>query len=150
MQFIGPRDVRRMLLCALVVACVTSGCGTLASLSQEDLAAMFMPPKVDQAELAVQRSRFMEEKSPESVDWILANALRQGMTTTEVGSAFGEDGERIYDDEWLKCGNLYQRTDETYRWGPDSAGRSVYLVFRDGTLVNYDPDQYARAPTFKK
>jgi hypothetical protein len=32
--------------------------------------------------------------------------------------------------------------DATFKWGPDRAGRSIYLIFRDDHLVNFDPHEF--------
>ena len=57
--------------------------------------------------------------------------------------ALGEDGQRVYDDRLIKTsGGHYRSGDVTYKWDPDSKGRSIYLVFRENILVNYNPDDF--------
>lgn len=89
------------------------------------------------------RQRFQNSRDPDAMRWLLAHSLQQGMTVAEVGRVFGEDGQREYNDRWIKTGGgFYRRDDVVYRWGPDSDGQSAYLVFRDGKLTNFDPADY--------
>ena len=67
------------------------------------------------------------------------------MRVAEIGEVIGEEGERVFNDRQIKTrGGHYRATDTTYRWGPDSGGRSVYLIFRDGALLNYDPEEFRK------
>ena len=89
------------------------------------------------------REAFLVDKDPEAMRWLMANRLHSGMTVAQVGLAFGEDGEREYNDRWIKTkGGQYRTGDKAYRWGPDNLGNSMYLVFRENQLVNYDPREY--------
>jgi hypothetical protein len=90
------------------------------------------------------RRQYQAERDPQALGWLLANRIRQGMSVGEVNEFLGQDGEREFDDRKLKTGNpAYRADDIAYRWGPDSGGRAVYLLFRDGKLLNYDPQQFA-------
>lgn len=88
------------------------------------------------------RKRFQTEKDPAALRWLLEHRIHAGMSLAEVGRALGEEGERVFDDNWLKSdGGNYRADDVAYRWGPDSQGKSVYLVFRDGRLMYFDADE---------
>jgi hypothetical protein len=90
------------------------------------------------------RTDYQTERDPEALSWLLANRIRQGMGVGEVNEILGQDGTREFDDRKLKAGNpAYRADDITYRWGPDSGGRAVYLLFREDKLLNYDPQQFA-------
>lgn len=90
------------------------------------------------------REQYLAERDPDALQWLLANNIRQGMTIDEVSEVLGEDGRREYDDVKLKKGNpAFRADDKAYRWGPDSSGRAVFLIFREGKLLNYDPRAFA-------
>ncbi len=90
------------------------------------------------------RKDYQSERDPEALSWLLANRIRQGMGVGEVNEILGQDGTREFDDRKLKAGNpAYRADDITYRWGPDSGGRAVYLLFREDKLLNFDPQQFA-------
>jgi hypothetical protein len=96
-----------------------------------------------EAETESHRSRFQLERAQDAARWLLANRVKQGMSPADVAEIFGEQGERVYEDEWLKSGaGQYQVGDETYKWGPDDRGTSYYLMFRGGRLANFDADQF--------
>ena len=66
------------------------------------------------------------------------------MTVAEVDDVLGEAGQREFEDRKLKAGNpAFRANDKAYRWGPDSSGRAIFLIFRDGKLLNYDPKEFA-------
>jgi hypothetical protein len=66
------------------------------------------------------------------------------MSLAEVGHELGQEGERIYDAGHLKrADSRYLESDDFYKWGPASDGRSVYLAFRDDRLLHYDADEFA-------
>ncbi|MBT4864108.1 MAG: hypothetical protein HON53_03170 [Planctomycetaceae bacterium] len=89
------------------------------------------------------RSEYQAERDPEALGWLLANRIRQGMGVGEVNEILGQDGTREFDDRKLKAGNpAYRADDIAYRWGPDSGGRAVYLLFREDKLLNFDPQQF--------
>lgn len=127
------------------MAAVLSGCEAL-----HDAGVPGMSPFID-FESRVQeeehyRMLYRTERSPKAMRWLMANRLQSGMERAEVDRIFGESGEREYGDRWLKTnGGHYRSGDTVYKWGPDSEGTTVYLVFRDGVLVNYDPDEYRDA-----
>lgn len=89
------------------------------------------------------RTKFQTERDPKALDWILQNRLYSGMSRVSVEKEFGEEGEFQETSKWLKAtGGTFRTSDEAYRWGPDSDGRSVYLIFRDDVLVNFDPKDF--------
>lgn len=101
------------------------------------------PSAYAEAETETHRTRFQQDRAQDAARWLLVNRVRQGMTPGDVAELFGEAGERVYEDEWLKAGaGNYQVGDETYKWGPDDHGTSYYLMFRGGKLANFDPDQF--------
>ena len=88
------------------------------------------------------RRRYHSQRDHQAIRWLLANRVEQGMTLADVNRIFGEQGEREFDDQKFKIGSTYRATDIAYRWGPDATGRTVYLLFRDGQLVNFDPNEF--------
>ena len=90
------------------------------------------------------RKDYQTDRDPEALGWLLANRIRQGMGVGEVNEVLGQDGTREFDDQKLKAGNpAYRADDISYRWGPDSGGRAIYLLFREDKLLNFDPQQFA-------
>ena len=78
---------------------------------------------------------------------LLQNRVENGMTPAEISHVLGEEGERVYEDGWIKNrGGHYQAGDETWKWGPDRKGNSVYLVFRESRLVNFDASEFETSP----
>jgi len=89
------------------------------------------------------RLLYLKEGDPQAMRWLLGHRLETGMTLADVNKVFGQVGVEETNDSWIKKNNArYRRNDETYRWGPDSQGQSVYLVFRDDQLVNFDPTEF--------
>ena len=132
------------ILLFLVLAAAMTGCGAPAG-PQLQWWSTHRHDQVDEG-LAEHRSRFQQEGDADALRWLLANRIASGMSLFEVAEVLGSKGERVWNDHQFKVGaGRYQETDETYKWGPDSSGSSVYLVFRDGNLVNYDPRQYRQS-----
>jgi len=89
------------------------------------------------------RLRYLTKGDPEAMRWLLGHRLETGMSLAEVNKVFGQDGVEETDDGWIKKhSSRYRRSDESYGWGPDSQGKSVYLVFRNEQLVNFDPAEF--------
>jgi hypothetical protein len=98
----------------------------------------------DERQAAERRERFLQSGDFESLHWLLAHRVRAGMSLSEVNHVLGREGEHIYDAGALKRGDgRYRETDEFYKWGPSSDGRSVYLGFRDDRLLHFDPAEFA-------
>jgi len=126
-----------------------AGCGTLNGTGIASLDAITRE-KGQVRDEETQRRRFREERDPDAMRWLLANRIASGMTSAEVEQIFGETGEREFNDRWLKASNgLYHEEDVVYKWGPDRNGRTVYLAFREGRLVNFDPEEYRSSATEK-
>jgi hypothetical protein len=129
-------------LLALATLCVANGCGTLNGTGVASLDGLTREKGTIRDE-DTQRRRFIEERDPEALRWLLANRIRTSMTVDDVSEVFGEPGVREYGDRWIKASNgLYHEGDVVYKWGPDSDGHTVYLAFRDGHLVNFEPEEY--------
>jgi hypothetical protein len=121
----------------LLLALLALGCA-------EDGRQLFQtgPSAGVEAETETYRSRYQLDRAQDAARWLLANRVRQGMSPGDVAEIFGEQGERVYEDEWLKTEGQYQVGDETYKWGPDDHGTSYYLMFRSGRLANFDANQF--------
>ena len=92
-----------------------------------------------------QRAKFQTDRDPEALDWLLANRLRSGQSVQEVEAVIGNEGERVANDRFLKTNStVYRDDDETWKWGPDNRGRSLYLVFRDDRLIFDSKDHLDR------
>ena len=97
-----------------------------------------------QAEAEVQREKLQVEQSDKAMRWLLSHVIEPGLTPEEVDSLLGQEGQRVYNDTRYKlAGGDYQAQDEGYRWGPTDSGSVYILFFREGTLVNFDPDEYS-------
>jgi hypothetical protein len=89
-----------------------------------------------------ERRRYQADRDPTALKWLLAHCIHRSMMVKEINNVLGEDGVRVRDDTWLKRGNGYREEDTVWRWGPDRNGRDIYLVFRDGHLINFDPAEF--------
>ena len=99
----------------------------------------FVDLKSRAAEEEQHRRSYQVDKSPEALQWLLANRVDAGMTLAEVNRILGEEGVREFSDSWIKTkGGHYHSGDTAYKWSSDSEGKTLYLVFRDGRLVNFD------------
>lgn len=94
------------------------------------------------------RQRYQEEQDPDALNWLLHEHVENGMTLEEVIGALGSPGEPEPDAQEYRKGNLYHVTDEAHKWGPDRDGRSVVLFFRDGKLVNFEPNEFRAMAKF--
>ena len=91
------------------------------------------------AEAEKHREEFLSVRSPESIQWLLANLMQNGMSKGDVDRVLGEHGSRYFDDKEILSGEgLYRLDDIVYSWGPDKQGNAYMLVFRDNNLINYD------------
>lgn len=134
-------DCRRLLatLCLFSsLAIAASGCGSppvLPGFARED---------VSKQQVAEYQQRFLIDGDPKALDWLLAHRIENGMSVEEVSSVLGDSGEKLEQDgQYKNKGGFYQTTDQGYRWGPDRQGRSVTLFFREGRLIQFDPDEFA-------
>lgn len=96
------------------------------------------------------RKEYQTTRSRKALRWLLANRLEAGMPFEDVSHVIGEKGALEENSGWLKSKRgTYRVDDKAYRYGPDDRGEVIYLFFRDGKLVNYDPNLFADSPDFK-
>jgi hypothetical protein len=128
---------------AMVVSlCLFAGCETLYDAGVPGM-ERFVDLESKAQEEEQHRKKYLEDKDPEAIRWLLANRIQSGQTLEEVGRIFGEKGIREHNDNWLTTDGIGYRTDDkAYKWGPDREGKSIYLVFREGILVNFDPHEF--------
>jgi hypothetical protein len=124
---------------ALVALLGATGCQSMLTMTAELFALPPDPEKL--AELEEQhRKQYQTERSRDSLRWLLANRIHQGMSHADVARVLGEDGAHEENARWIKQNStVYREDDELFRFGPDDNGRSIYLPFRNGKLTNYDP-----------
>jgi hypothetical protein len=133
------------LFTCLLWVCASIACGCEV-LDEAGVPGMdrFIDRAAAQKETAKHRELFATEGNPESFRWLLANRIEQGMSVSDINTLFGISGERVVNDGWLKNkqGGRYRQGDVSFKWGSTSDGKSVYLIFRDDHLVNFNPDEY--------
>lgn len=119
--------------------------GVLAGCETPELQKAMLPASDRQSpdEERTHRTRYQTEHDSDSIRWLLSRRVRQGMSEPDVAAILGEPGTPVPADQWIKNEGGYHMGDETYKWGPDDAGRAYYLVFREGKLVNYNPSEFA-------
>ena len=121
-----------------------SGCGMMSIPKLPDMDDMF-GGKSSLHEEELHRQNYQSKRDPAELRWLLANRISSGMSVSEVGRIIGEEGRRLYDDNWIKKGGgFYQSGDEAWKWEQDRNGQSLILVFREGRLVNFDPSVYQK------
>ncbi|MBI1314058.1 hypothetical protein GC176_22410 [bacterium] len=138
--------IRRFPVLIFAMAASVCGCSSISNPGVNSLASLF-DTESQQREEELHRSRFQETRSPSDLQWLMRNCIQTGMTPTEISRVIGEDGERVFDDSWIKTrGGHYYAGDHTWKWGPDRKGNSIYLVFRNNKLVNFNPDEFRQHP----
>lgn len=91
------------------------------------------------------RREWRATKSRDSLYWLLENCVTSGMSYDDVCRVLGEEGAHEPRDNWVKTkSEFYQLGDDVYCFGPDNKGRSLYLVFREGALINFEPDDFRK------
>jgi hypothetical protein len=131
------------LVTVAVLSFSVSGCGSISARNLPDFDDMF-GTKSSIRDEEQHRQNFQKSRKPENLQWLLANRISSGMSVSEVGRIIGEEGRRLYDDNWIKKGSgHYQSGDEAWKWDQDRNGQSLILVFREGRLVNFDPADYS-------
>lgn len=134
------RTIGRLAMALLVLGVV--GCSTLPE-SGGSLFPTFRSAQKSQAEEESYREKYQQDRDPAAFRWLMKNCVNSGMSPAEIAAVMGESGERIDNDGWLKKDSAnFHLSDVTYKWGPDRKGRSALLVFRDGKLINFDPEQF--------
>lgn len=132
--------VTMTFLVAAVFLSVLPGCMALYEAGVPGMSG-FVDLESGKLEEEKHRVRFQSDLDPAALDWLLRNRVKSGMELYEVEEIIGVDAEREFADRWIKTsGGPFRQGDEVYRWGPDSSGRSLYLVFRNKKLVGYNPD----------
>jgi hypothetical protein len=128
------------VICVLIVTIVT-GCQVLHYAGVPGLESYVDPGKREREE-AEHREEYQLDQDPDALNWLLTNRVATGMSRRDIGKVLGQEGERQFDDRQFKSnGSQLRVSDRIYRWGPDSDGRSIYLGFRDGKLVNFDSSE---------
>jgi len=144
-----PRKISNFLIYMLCVSgwaitfCfVVPGCGSTNTARM--MRSFLLPPdEISEDEIEHHRERFQTDRDPEALDWLLANAIDAGMSVNQVEQILAENGQRVFADRKFKTnGGYYRSGDHVYKWNPDNRGRSIYLIFRDDKLVNYNPDEF--------
>lgn len=96
------------------------------------------------------RKHYQAHHDGESLRWLLSHELCNGLSLDKVNLALGEEGEREFNSQQFKVkGGLLRVDDELYKYGPDNSGKTYYLAFRDGNLIQYDRRQYDDSPPRK-
>lgn len=138
------QSCRSTIFAAIPLGCmlVTSGCQALEQSGFIPEALLVNGDEMARKERE-HRLQYIEKGDPDALRWLLGHRIETGMTLAEVNKVFGQEGVEETDDGWIKKHNSrYRRSDNTYGWGPDSRGESIYLVFRNEQLVNFDPAEF--------
>lgn len=131
----GKGILYSLVLLSSLAGCESSGWNTR-------LMEAFSPDQSPNADIEEKhRTAYALDRSREDLYWLLANRVDAGMARQQVDGILGEEGVREPNGQWARGGD-FQVNDDVYRYGPDSTGQSVYLVFREGHLVNYDPEDF--------
>ena len=132
------------MFCVILFAC--SGCDTLGLLGKAGVPGFESYVKPDPEALAFERRKredFVLNRSHKALFWLLSHRVESGMRLSEVEQILGEAGEDVSDQSYQKKSQgLHEQTDDAFKWGPDSEGKSVVLFFRDGNLANFNPKDY--------
>lgn len=133
---------RGSLVLAVALVAASTGCG---SSGVDGIDMWLAGDRLEDDRLAARhRERFAEHGDPDALAWLLTHRIATGMTVSEVGHVLGQEGERLYDSgRFKRSDSRYHESDDFYKWGPASDGRSVYLAFRDDRLLHYDPAEFS-------
>jgi len=88
------------------------------------------------------REKFAVHRDHDSLYWLLAHRIKNGMTLEEVEDVIGESGEYTTDFKIKDTDGTHQTTDSAYKWGPDSTGKSVVIWFRERRVCNFNSKYY--------
>jgi hypothetical protein len=124
----------------LLVAACCCGCESPGWVKSLGKALGSSSEEAAQAEQRHQEE-YVATRSRSAMHWLLANRIESGMAYLDVCRVMCQEGSAEPAERWVK-GQGYQVGDEVYRFGPDNQGQSVYLVFREGRLVNFDPERF--------
>jgi hypothetical protein len=136
--------VARFLLALFAFSCIgLVGCESVDNGGMKKAFAPLLNRKPTAQQEEQHRMAFQESRDSKDLHWLLANRVESGMTVKQVGGVIGENGLRVHKDSWIKNrGGNYQSTDEVWKWRATRNGQAIYLVFRNGNLVNFDPAQF--------
>jgi len=124
-----------------------SGCASNANWQafMKERGGGYKSPEEKREEEETHRTDYQENRSSEAMLWLLTNRVKQGMSVEDVNIILGQEGGLEKNAGWIRNKSpLYRRDDVTYRYGPDDEGRTIYLMFREGNLVNFDPEEYEK------
>ena len=100
--------------------------------------------KGHEREVQAYRTQWQTRRDGDAVRWLLSTQIHNGLTPEEVNERLGDIGELEVNSQVFKQqGEGFRVDDEFYRYGPDREGRTHYLGFREGKLVNFDAERYA-------
>ena len=133
---------KRMICYAALISVCGTGCQNLQQTESKNGWTFFNSAnRLQEAEQY--RDRFVTEGDSQAVRWLLKNHIAGGMKLQDVNQILGQEGVRQFDDGWIKNhGGTFRQSDQVYKWGPDSEGKTYMLVFRDNHLLNFNPDDY--------
>ena len=135
---------QKQMICIAIslIAFSNVGCGNLHQTIETNGWTLFTSTDSFQ-EQEQYRERFVTEGDSQAVRWLLKNSIAIGMELNDVNQILGQKGVRQFDDGWIKNhGGTFRQSDNVYKWGPDSEGKTYMLVFRDDHLLNFNPDDY--------
>lgn len=136
-----PRTAR-WLGAGLLVGALSIGCET-SGWTRKLERAFSSRPHSTSAEEEHYRNKYVGNHDRQALYWLLRHRIDAGMPYGDVCRVLGEEGVRETRDNWIKTnGGNYQLGDDAYAFGPDSDGQTLYLVFRDDKLVNFDPTEF--------
>ena len=131
-----------MIAVTLMTIVTFCGCQTLHEAGVPGLESYLKPDPEFALDTQEHRDEFALNRDHKALYWLMANRISNGMTLNEVEAILGEPGERETDTARLKSNGPYQTADLCYKWGPDCAGYSAVLFFRDGHLCNFNAKDY--------
>jgi len=132
---------QRLAISFLVgLSLVSSGC-ELAGGSANLIEQLAGRPVVSKEEQARHRAAYVEHHKRSDLYWLMQHCVTTGMGVHEVAGVIGETPELEPQSHWLKQGD-FRIDDKVYKFGPDNEGQSIYLVFREGRLINHNPEEY--------
>jgi len=132
------------MACMMAAALLVIGCEAMHEAGVPGM-SQYVDTETPRQEEADYRTDYQETRNPTALNWLLRNRIRIGLTVREISEVLGEDGVQEHDANWIRTTGPFNQEDDVYRWGPDANGRTIYLVFRDKKLVNFNP----HSPSFQ-
>lgn len=127
---------RWLTTAALIV--LASGCDTLDESGVPGM-SNFIDRSDERRQLAEMRDQYQRDRSPEALQWLMRHHVRTGMSPSAISEILGEAGQPEPASSPVLKQGAFRQGDAVYRWGPDAESRSIFLVFRNDRLINYDP-----------